>query len=654
MSDLVGGSIVWNLDVDDSKLKKGLDNAKSNVESASKSIEKNIDTAKTGVNKLSEAFSNAEGASKAFAGIVATIAAGAAAATGFAIKSASEMENLRINLDVMTGSAENGGKIFKDLYDFAAKTPFETGDLAKATQTMLGFGIPSEKVMDNLKMLGDVSMGNKDKLGSLTLAFSQITSTGRLMGQDLLQLINAGFNPLTIISQKTGKSMSELKDDMAAGSISAEMVTDAFKTATSEGGLFYQGMEKGSKTLSGTWSTLKDSIGMLARQFVGLSSTGEIIKGGLLDKLKDGIKGITDALAYLSTDEGMKKIEDFMNIMKVVTPIVAGAIIGGLVPAFGGLVLAISPLLPFIAIGAAIAAGITLLVIGIKAAIPFFQSFGKGIVDTFGSIVEWFKKLPETISNVWAIITNGIVSFFNGFVSLFTYWIPYGIGFAIGWFQTLPEKIGEFLTQAITNIKQWGINTWNYLKVEVPKWITNIFNWFKELPGKIASGLSTLGSTIKSTFSNAWNTLVSEISSWPGKIWDWGKNIAQSFVDGFKNALKGIAGAFTSGVNDAKRDMEGHSPPKEGPLKEIDKWGFNIGNAWTTGFASSISGLKNLMSAVNFQDMLSLDSSNMSTPNYNYGGGGNTQNITIENVNIKDKGDMDALTRQLGFKLGTI
>ncbi|MCZ2140812.1 MAG: tape measure protein [Bacteroidia bacterium] len=230
---LTGGSIVWNLDVDSSKLSGGLDSARSSVESASKDIAKSSNTATSGIDKLKDSLNNAEGASKAFAGMIATVATGLAAATGFAIKSASDMENLRISLDVMTGSAENGEKVFKDLYDFAAKTPFETSDLAKATQTMLGFGISSEDVMGNLKMLGDVSMGNKDKLGSLTLAFSQITSTGRLMGQDLLQLINAGFNPLTIISQKTGKSMTELKDEMSKGAISAEMVTDAFKTATS-------------------------------------------------------------------------------------------------------------------------------------------------------------------------------------------------------------------------------------------------------------------------------------------------------------------------------------------------------------------------------------------------------------------------------------
>ena len=177
------------------------------------------------------------------------------AATIFGVKTAADLQSLSTSFETLTGDAEKGKKVFMDLKKMGATTPFEVTDLAKATQTMLAFGISVDKTQDYLKMLGDVSMGNKEKLSGLGLAFSQVQSTGRLMGQDLLQMINQGFNPLTIISQKTGKSMSVLKKEMEDGKISADMVTDAFKTATSEGGLFYKGMDRGAKTLGGTFST---------------------------------------------------------------------------------------------------------------------------------------------------------------------------------------------------------------------------------------------------------------------------------------------------------------------------------------------------------------------------------------------------------------
>jgi hypothetical protein len=110
------------------------------------------------------------------------------------------------------------------------------------------------------------------------------------MGQDLLQIVNQGFNPLQIISQKTGKSMAQLKDDMSAGLITFSMVEDAFKTATLQGGKFYNGMENGSKTLSGTMSTLSDNIKITARNIVGLSDAGDVVKGGLFDKVSQAIQ----------------------------------------------------------------------------------------------------------------------------------------------------------------------------------------------------------------------------------------------------------------------------------------------------------------------------------------------------------------------------
>ena len=125
---------------------------------------------------------------------------------------------------------------------------------------MLSFGISMEKILPTIGMLGDVAMGSQEKMNSLTLAFSQVQSAGKMQGQDLLQMINAGFNPLQEISKKTGKSMGELRKEMEKGQISFQMVEDAFKSATSEGGRFYKMAEKQSQTVNGKWSTLMDAI----------------------------------------------------------------------------------------------------------------------------------------------------------------------------------------------------------------------------------------------------------------------------------------------------------------------------------------------------------------------------------------------------------
>lgn len=171
----------------------------------------------------------------------------------------SEVEKLQVSFKTLAG-AEAGGKLFEEIRQFAAATPLLVKDLASAAQTMLGFGISAEKIMPNLRAIGDISMGDAQKLQSLSLAFSQMTATGKLMGQDLLQMINAGFNPLEEISRKTGQSIGVLKEKMSEGAISAEMVRDAFMSATSEGGKFNGMLEAQSKAIAGQMSNLEGAM----------------------------------------------------------------------------------------------------------------------------------------------------------------------------------------------------------------------------------------------------------------------------------------------------------------------------------------------------------------------------------------------------------
>lgn len=170
-----------------------------------------------------------------------------------------EIESLQISFETLAGKRK-GNQLFSEIKEFAAHTPMMMGDLAKGAQTMLAFNIEAEKVMPILKAIGDISMGDSQKFNSLALAFSQMSATGKLMGQDLLQMINAGFNPLSVISEKIGKSIGELKEEMEQGKITTEMVTQAFIAATSEGGKFYGMLEKQSKGINGAISNFQGAV----------------------------------------------------------------------------------------------------------------------------------------------------------------------------------------------------------------------------------------------------------------------------------------------------------------------------------------------------------------------------------------------------------
>lgn len=170
-----------------------------------------------------------------------------------------EIESLQISFETLAGKTK-GDALFGEIRQFAVSTPMMMKDLASGAQTMLAFNIEVEKVMPMLRAIGDISMGDAQKFNSLSLAFSQMSATGKLMGQDLLQMINAGFNPLSVISEKTGKSIGELKEEMEQGKITTEMVTQAFIAATSEGGKFYGMLEKQSKGINGAISNFQGAV----------------------------------------------------------------------------------------------------------------------------------------------------------------------------------------------------------------------------------------------------------------------------------------------------------------------------------------------------------------------------------------------------------
>lgn len=245
-----------------------------------------------------------------------------------------QMETYQTNFRTMLdGSAEAAQALTAELEDMAAATPFAMTDLADATQTLLAFGQDSSTVMDTLQSLGDIAMGDSQKLQSLTLAFAQASSSGKLMGQDLMQMVNAGFNPLLTISEKTGASIGDLKDFMSNGkasaalrkqmraaqkevkllgdeasdgakmlvqmskdgAISADLLGQVFAIETSPGGRFYGAMEAASKTFNGLVSTLEDdSRALLGKVFKPLSDwmTDDLLpKGidliGVMDKAFD-------------------------------------------------------------------------------------------------------------------------------------------------------------------------------------------------------------------------------------------------------------------------------------------------------------------------------------------------------------------------------
>ena len=255
---------------------KALQKVKDEMEALTKTKTKvnidtsNISTANGGISSLIGKFSSAKAAVGGFLGAFA-----ASALVDFgrqAIDAQSKVEQLEISFRTLLGSQEKASALIAEIKSYGTVTPYDTEGLAQAARLMLSYGMSSSKIMPTLQMLGDIAMGDKDKLQSLTLAFSQMSASGRVCKEDLNQMVDAGFNPLQIISEKTGKSIGELTDEVSKGAISVQDIEQAFIDATSEGGKFHNMVNNMSDSIAGktaqmtdNWEAFKASIGGLLK-----------------------------------------------------------------------------------------------------------------------------------------------------------------------------------------------------------------------------------------------------------------------------------------------------------------------------------------------------------------------------------------------------
>jgi tape measure domain-containing protein len=202
---------------------------------------------------------------------------------------AMQVEQVRAQITVFTQSEEATKKLMAEFIRLDQASALSATDFQDASKILMQFGVGVRDVVPVMESMSEISMGNAQRFQAMALAFGQVQAAGKLTGQEVLQLVNAGFNPLQQISKDTGVSMAELRKRMEEGSISAEMVATAFENATKKGGLFYGMNEKMATTTSVKMSKLQSEF----KQFVTAIGEREIKPG--VDKALDGILSLVEA-----------------------------------------------------------------------------------------------------------------------------------------------------------------------------------------------------------------------------------------------------------------------------------------------------------------------------------------------------------------------
>lgn len=215
-----------------------------------------------------------------------------------------QAEKTAKSFDVLVGSTSQSSKMLDEINKYADNTLWSRMDATQAAQSLLAYSIPAEKVVGDLKMLGDISLGDKNKLSTLASVFGQISTAGKLLTQDYKQLLNVGFNPLYDLSQMTGKSMATLQEEMSKGQISFEMFEQAVVHATSAGGKYYGMIDSLASTTSGSFEQVKGSVTATLLEIYELLQP-------MIASVLQGVNKVLNA------------VKDFIPQLKEVLPVVA-------------------------------------------------------------------------------------------------------------------------------------------------------------------------------------------------------------------------------------------------------------------------------------------------------------------------------------------
>lgn len=207
-------------------------------------------------------------------------------------KAAANFDQLRVAFQSLIGNAPKADRLIEQIQQFAKETPFGVEQLAQLSKQLIAFGFNSEEIIPTLNEVGNIAAGvGRDRLPQIVLALGQIRSAGKLTGQDLLQLVNAGFNPLQETSERTGVAYGKLKEEMEKGRFTFAMVKESFKAATSEGGKFYNLMQRQTNTVAGQIDRLGDSVQQLK---VGLGALFQDAGADFIKFLGDAVEGINE------------------------------------------------------------------------------------------------------------------------------------------------------------------------------------------------------------------------------------------------------------------------------------------------------------------------------------------------------------------------
>lgn len=208
------------------------------------------------------------------------------------IGSNAEMEQYTTSLEVMLGSASKASAMIEKMRDFAAKTPLTLENVISGGSLLMSYGVDESNLIDTMTKLGDLASGNAEKMDRITLAYGQMLAKGKVTGEELRQMAEAGVPLQTALAESIGVTGEEFSKMVSKGEVGIDALNKAITELTTGNGKFAGMMEKQSQTMRGMLSTMQDNISEFFRK-MGEGAFGEV---------KPALQDVSDQLAEWEQD----------------------------------------------------------------------------------------------------------------------------------------------------------------------------------------------------------------------------------------------------------------------------------------------------------------------------------------------------------------
>ena len=547
-----GGKVIYRFEADDSDLKQKTlsvgDIVKGNL--ISSAVTTGISKVYNGIKNITSSVSNL------------------AVQGGF--NRALSIEQAEFKLQGLGHSAEEVDKIMENSLASVKGTAYGLDEAATVAASAVAAGVkPGEDLERTLKLVGDAATISGRDMNSMGAIFNKVAASGKMTGEELNQLTDAGIPMLQLLGDSLGKTNEEVRDMVSKGKIGFDEFRNAIEQGMSGAALTM------GQTFNGALDNTKAAMSRLGKTFMDPFMKGMTPALGTLTDIIDMVasgttKGLEEKTKLLSDQLGGM----INNVLDSLLPLIENAIpvleqlLTNLFNKLPGL---LDKILPII---------INLALDLIKALADVLPTLIPVLVK---GIVSAVKGLAEVLPQVIEALIQGLILITQALAEEAPTLIPVIVDAILEIIPILLDNLPLFIKagwQLIIGLAQGILNSIPTLLSYLPKIGSSMINYFKQLPsmfveigGNLIKGLwngivnyekwiinkiKSLGSTILKTIKGIFGVhSPSTEFEWIGKMNMVGfekgmegmKSQVQDTIDSMFNLQPNINGAMSSTYN---------------------------------------------------------------------------------------------------------